>query len=291
MSDRNKGILLALTGSILSGTIPIFGKISVTIFSPLFVAFVIPAMVASLLGLIFVFKKETLIKQAGKKQILWIVALGFFAALGSLFSFQGLSLGKASDAGFLLQLELLFAGIFAYIFLKETLSFRQIIGILLMILGAYVFTFKTTFSFNIANILFLLAAFVWGINTVIVRRQLKRFSPLYIAFGRYFVSSIILFSFSFSTFDQNLKKITTENALLFMFYAVVIVGLVLLFYNALKYIKAAEASSCQLLAPILTALISFFFLGERVEIGQLAGGIVILLGLFLMIQRKAFQFL
>lgn len=286
MSDRNKGILLALTGALLYSTIPIFGKIAVTIFSPIFVTFVVPALVALLLFVIVIIKKE-IIKNVPKKDALWIVAIGFFAALGSLFSFQGLSLGKASDAGFLLQFELLFSGILAYIFLKEKLSFRQIVGILLMMLGAYVFTFKTTFLLNIANILFLLAAFVWGINTVIVRRQLKNFSPLYIAFGRYFVSSLILFSFATSSFSENIKKITAENAFLFLLYAVVVSGLILLLYHSLRYIKAAEASSFQLLAPILTAIISVFFLGEHIEAVRLMGGGVVILGLFLMIKRKA----
>lgn len=286
MLDRNKGILLALAGAVLYGTIPIFGKISVTIFSTLFVTFVIPSIVAILLGLIFIFKKEKLIIKAAKKQILWIAALGFFAALGSLFSFQGLSLGRASDAGFLFQFEVLFSGIFAYIFLKEKLHSRQIIGIILMMLGAYAFTFKTTFSFSIANIFFLLASFVWGLNTVIVRRQLRRFSPLYIAFGRYFVSSLILFSFATSSFSENIKKITVENMFFLLLYAVVVSGLILLLYHSLRYIKAAEASSFQLLAPILTAIISVFFLGENIGAVRLMGGGVVILGLFLMIKRR-----
>lgn len=290
MLDRNKGILLALAGAVLYGTIPIFGKIAVTIFSPLFITFVVPALVAFSLFIIVIIKKDV-IKNVPKKNALWIVAIGFFAALGSLFSFQGLSLGKASDAGFLLQFEVFFAAIFAYFFLKEKLSFRQIIGIALMILGAYIFTFKTTFSFSIANILFLSASFVWGINTVIVRKQLERFSPLHIAFGRYLISSIILFSFAASSFSENVKKVTIENILLLFLYAVVIAGLVLLFYNALKYIKAAEVSSLQVIAPIITALISIVFLEEHLGTGSLIGGTIIFLGLLLMIKRRPFKFI
>lgn len=286
MSNRNKGVLLALASAVLSGTIPIFGKITVTIFPPLFVTFVIPAIVAVLLGFIAVLKKEV-VKNLAKKNALWILAIGFFAALGSLFSFHGLSIGRASDAGFLLQFEVLFASTFAYVFLKEKLSFWQITGIILMIFGGYVFTFATTFSFRIANILFLTTSFVWAINTVIVKSQLKNFSPIFLAFGRYFVSSIILFSFSVSSFGENLNKITIQNVFLLLSYAVVIVGLVLLLYHALKYVKTAEAISCQLLTPILTALIGFFFLKESLETGRLVGGGVVLIGLFLMIQRKA----
>ena len=270
----------------LYGTIPIFGKISVTIFSPLFVTFTIPLVVAILLGLIVVIKKKV-IKNLAKKDVLWILALGFFAALGSLFSFKGLSLGRASDAGFLLQLEIVFAAILAYIFLKEKLFTKQIIGLIFMIFGVYVFFFGEVFPLRIANILFLSASFVWGINDVIVRKNLKTLSPFYLAFGRYFFSSIIIFPFAASSFYENTKKVTIENALFLLLYAILIAGLILLLYHALKYVKTAEAIAFQLLAPILTAIISFFFLGERMEIARLVGGIVILVGLFLMIERKA----
>lgn len=290
MSNRNKGVFLALASAVLSGTIPIFGKITVTIFSPIFVTFVIPAIVAVLLGQIAILKKEV-VKNLAKKNALWILVIGFFAALGSLFSFHGLSIGRASDAGFLLQFEVLFASILAFIFLKEKLSLSQIIGLFLMILGGFAITIEKTFSFSTANILFLMTSFVWAINTVIVKRQVKNFSPTFLAYGRYFVSSIILFSFSVSSFGENIKKITLPNAFLLLSYGLVIVGLILLLYNALKYVKTAEAISCQLLSPILTALISFFFLKESLEIGRIVAGGIVLIGLFLMIQKKAFRFL
>lgn len=290
MSSRNKGILLALASAVLSGAIPIFGKITVTIFSSIFVTFVIPAIVAVLLGFIAVFKKE-IVKNLAKKNSLWILAIGFFAALGSLFSFHGLSIGKASDAGFLLQFEVLFASILAFIFLKEKLSLSQIIGLFLMTLGGFAITIEKTFSLSTANILFLMTSFVWAINTVIVKRQLKNFSPIFLAYGRYFVSSVILFWFSVSSFGENIMKITLPNAFLLLSYGLVIVGLILLLYNALRFVKTAEAISCQLLSPILTVFIGIFFLKESLETGRIVGGGIVLIGLFLMLQKKSSQVL
>jgi len=237
------------------------------------------------LGVIAFWRKE-IFHNLNLKNIFWAAVLGFFSALGSIFAFLGLSVGRANEAGFLFQLETFFAAILAFLFLKEKLYKIQIRGLLIMGIGAYIFGTSLSYSFEIGNLFFLGSAFVWSINSVIAKSMVKHFSPFFLAFGRNFFSLIILFPISVRYIPDNLKKLEVQDVFYFLLYGLVVAGLILLLYFAFRYIKTAEAVSYQLLSPILTAIMAFLIFGERLNTIQLIGGAIILLGLFLMIQIK-----
>lgn len=285
MSNRSKGLLFALVSAILYGTIPILGKKIIVDFPPLFVALIVTLIAGFFLGVVGFWKKEIFHKLL-LKNIIWIAILGFLAALGSIFSFFGLSIGRANEAGFLFQFGTFFSTILAFIFLKEKLSYFQVSGLIIMFVGAYVFTGGISLSFKMGNIFFLSAAFVWGVNDVIVRKKVSNLPPLFLSFGRNFFSSIFLLPLAIGFIPQSVAKMSAGSIVYFLVYGFVVAGIILTIYTALKYIKVAEATSFQLLIPIITATISFFILGERLNTIQLIGGAIILGGLFLMTKNS-----
>lgn len=285
MSNRTKGLTFALVSAVLYGTIPIFGKKIVVDFSPLFVALMVTILAGFFLGIVGFWKKE-IFRNLISKNIIWVVILGFLAALGSAFSFFGLSIGMANEAGFLFQFGTFFATILAFLFLKEKLSYFQVSGLIIMFVGAYVFTGGISLSFKMGNIFFLSAAFVWGVNDVIVRKKVSNLPPLFLSFGRNFFSSIFLLPLAIGFIPQSVAKMSTGSIVYFLVYGFIVAGIILTIYTALKYIKVAEATSFQLLIPIITATISFFILGERLSAIQFIGGAIILVGLYLMTRNS-----
>jgi len=285
MSNQKKGITFALTSAVLYGLTPILGKKFVADFPPLFVAFMVVLLADFFIGVVAFWRKE-IFRNLILKNIFWVATLGFFAALGSIFAFLGLSIGRANEAGFLFQLETFFAAILAYLFLKEKLSQNQVRGLVLMLIGGYIFSTSFSFSFEIGNLFFLGSAFVWGINDIIVKSKVRHSSPVFLAFGRNFFSLFILFPLAIQYLPENLQKLTGQDVFYFLLYGMVVSGLILSLYFAFGYIKTAEALSYQLLSPILTAIIAFFIFGERLNTIQLIGGMVILVGLFLMAQSS-----
>ncbi len=285
MSNRSKGLLFALISSILYGTIPLLGKAFVHSFHPLFVAFVITLTVDLYFVGIALWRKD-LFHNFASKELKYVILIGIFAAIGSIFAFFGLSVGKASHAGFFFQFETFFAAILAYFFLKEKLYKNQIKGLVLMGIGAYVFGTSLSFSVEASNLFFLGSAFVWSINSVIAKSMVKHFSPFFLAFGRNFFSLIILLPISFRYIPENLQKLAINDVFYFLLYGLVAAGLILLLYSAFKYIKTAEALSYQLLSPIVTVAFAFSIFGERLNTIQLIGGAFILGGLFLMTKKN-----
>ena len=77
----------------------------------------------------------------------------------------------------------------------------------------------------------------------------------------------------FSTYFQVLVGIVT--GLGFVFY-----------YNGLKRLKAAQASSLELVAPFFAALLGFFFLGENITLLSGLGIVLLFVGGFFLSKRE-----
>lgn len=281
MSNKNKGIAFALASAALYGLIPILGKKFVADFPPLFVAFTVVLLAGVFIGIVAFWRKE-IFRNLTLKNIFWVVVLGFFAALGSIFAFLGLSVGKASEAGFLFQLETLFAAILAFLLLREKLSKNQIIALLFMFGGAYIFATSFSFSFEIGSLFFIGSSFVWGINDIIVKSKRKNLPPFFLAFGRNFFSLFILFPLALQYLPESIQKLTGQDIFYFSLYGLIIAGTIVCLYFAFGFIKTAEATSYQLLSPIITAVIAFIIFGENLSNVEFIGALLILGGLFLM---------
>lgn len=285
MSDRSKGILFAIISVFLYSLIPVFGKVAVSEFPPLFVAFAVNLLAGVWLGVVGLARKELSLKLIKKKNT-WLIFIGFFAGLGSLFAFTGLSIGRATDAGFFFQFAAFFVPILAFFFLKEKLSKFQIGGLVLMFLGAVIFTTASINIFNKAILLFLGASFSWSINDVIVRGKRNTLSPFVMAFARNVFSSLFLIFFAYSYLITALSRFSFQTIISFLLYGATVAGIILFAYLALKYLKAAEAVSFNVLIPLITSAIAFFTLGESLVLSQVIGGVVILIGLFAIIKKS-----
>ncbi len=75
----------------------------------------------------------------------WIFLLvaGVITCLSSLFTFRALKLGDASRVSPLERISLVFAIVFAVIFLKEKINWQVIVGAILMAIGALVIALAT----------------------------------------------------------------------------------------------------------------------------------------------------
>jgi bacterial/archaeal transporter family protein len=88
-------------------------------------------LIALLLGLLF--NRDRL---AGNPTgIAWAIAAGFVGMIGSFFFLKALSQGKASIVVVFTSLYPLFVLLFAFLFLKETITTRQGVGIACAVLA------------------------------------------------------------------------------------------------------------------------------------------------------------
>ncbi len=96
------------------------------------------------------------------------------SGLGSCLSIIGIALTDAINAGFLFKLTVVTTTLFAWLLLKEKMSWTKVIVIIIMLSGAYLLTTKGQALYPKIGDLFILGAcFSWSLGNVMVRKILK----------------------------------------------------------------------------------------------------------------------
>lgn len=93
-------------------------------------------------SVVFYQKRTADINNIDKNAWIFLVLAGIITCLASLFQFSALKRGDASMVSSLERLSLVFAIVFAVLFLKEELNWKVIVGAVLMIGGAVMIGFS-----------------------------------------------------------------------------------------------------------------------------------------------------
>lgn len=223
------------------------------------------------------------LKELDKKMWLYIILLSLIvASLSKIFFFLAQSMVTATNTGFLMRISPVFALLFGYIFLKEKLTKRHILVIMVMIFGAYLLASGGSITIGFGEALLLFVAVFIGLDHAFSRKLIKMgVSPGTLTSLRLIVAAIALSPlFMFSSFSL----IGWTGYLL----SGLLVFLSIFFRNiGLKHVKAGIGSSILLLSPVFSAIMGIGFLDEKVVYLQLAGGVIILAGAYLLSRIKS----
>lgn len=241
--------------------------------------------------LLFIFVAPIIVKEIKKipsralKEIM--IANAFHNGIGGFFSYIGILLTTAINAGFLLQFTTVTTSTLAWIFLKEKMTKSKAVTITTILIGTFLLV--TNGSFNIPHIgdmLILLACLSWSLATVIIRKNLKKseINPDIISFLRPIagipiqIGLVILApwyplpirsTFTLSLFDFRYGGYVIIHGLL--------VALLWIFLNrTLKLASASYMTMMTSLTPIIVAVLAMVFLHEALTVIQWFGAILIL---------------
>ena len=93
-------------------------------------------------SVVFFQKRTAELNNIDKNAWIFLVLAGIVTCLASLFQFSALKRGDASMVSSLERMSLVFAIIFAVLFLKEELNWKVVVGAVLMIGGALMIGFS-----------------------------------------------------------------------------------------------------------------------------------------------------
>lgn len=227
-----------------------------------------------------------------KKNIRHFVILGIcFSGIGILLKLWGLSLTTATNASFIMSLSSVAVVLFAFLFLKEKARKRFYAVVLLMIAGVYlVTTGGKQLLPQTGDLIIFFLAFLIGFMQVYGKRVLQTLSVLETSFGRSMVGMIFLGLLIPIFAPQGFSTIPSFPVLLLVLAnGVTFSSSIVLFYKALQIEGASNTGMFALLVPVLTAVMGYLLLDERLNFYQIIGGIVILLGSFMISRIKIKQ--
>ena len=269
MRDMNKGVLFMILSSLsfafmglmvrFADNIPVFEKVFFrNLFSLFIVLFIVLRNKASLLG-----KKEN--------QFL-LLSRALLGLSGVILYFYAIDNMLLADASMLNKLSPFFVTLFAYLFLKEKISFIQIPGLILVFIGALLII-KPQFNVSMIPALAGFAsALCAGSAGILVKVLNKKEDYSTIVFYFSFISVIfvipfMLFDFVTPNFNQLLGLIGTG----------VFAALYQLFLTlAYKYSKASDLAIYDYSTIVFSGILGFIFYSEIPDIYSIIGGLFII---------------
>lgn len=261
LAAASAGILFGAEGLFIL-KVPGLNSLEITFFRYLFGTIALSAFIV-------IFKNKLRIRD---KRIL------LFGGLANVFIVPlyivSIQLGTAlGNAAFLFDMGYIFSVLFSWMFLKEKISKRYAVAILIATIGAGFILKPSALLQNYAELLALLAGLIYGLQLVIFRKSEQTQNPITTSFASYVVPLIFLSPLLLVNFQM-----PTGMDFLYLIGFGLIGGAlpVYLLITSLGRLKTFEAGVPALLEPLSAAALGFIVFGQVLDAFSMIGGILIL---------------
>lgn len=278
------GVPLALASALLFGATAPLSKLLLGTVEPQLLAGLLYLGAGLGLGLIFMLRgtfglpgSEAPLRRTDLPLLAVVVLFG--GVLGPVLLMLGLSHTNAASGSLLLNLEGLATMAIAWLFYKENVDRRLLLGALAILLGAVVLSWQgDAFSLDNGAVFIALACLAWGIDNNLTRK-LSGADPVQIALVKGLVAGAVNVSIALFR-GAALPDVSTAGAAALIGFLGVGVSLVL-FVLALRHLGTARTGAYFSLAPFIGALVAVVVLHESVTLQLLFAGALMAAGLWL----------
>ena len=234
-------------------------------------------------GALLVIALVTKMKLPKKADIKWFALCGLFGFFLYMIAFnRGCETVTAATGSVVLAIAPVITALLARFIYKEKLSVIQWVAIAVEFSGVVVLTLmKGFFSLNNGLIWLFAAVLLLSAYNLLQRKLTKTYSGLQASAFSIFFGTLMLAVFMPTT------VIEVQSAPPIAFVYVAILGV---FSSAVAYVawaqafkkakKASSVSNYMFVTPFLASILGFVFANEKPDVPTLAGGGIILLGLF-----------
>jgi drug/metabolite transporter (DMT)-like permease len=228
--------------------------------------------------------------------------LAYFALLGGIgitfhqwLQSTGLQTAQASTTAWIVASTPIFMALLGWLFLRERLTALRVFGILLAAGGVLLVVSRGDLAalslgcFGApGDALILISSPNWAIFSTLSRGGLQRHPAarmmLYVMGFGWLLTSLFFFS---GPGLGDLARLTLDGWLAVAFLGLACSGLAYIFwYDALQALPAAQVGAFLYLEPLVTVFAAALMLAEPLTLATLLGGVVILLGVWLVNRRQ-----
>jgi drug/metabolite transporter (DMT)-like permease len=222
------------------------------------------------------------------RQVLQILGVGFIGYGISLsLQFLGTKLSTAANGSLVTSATPAFVLIFAWLYLKENITWLRLIALALATLGVVAVIDPRSAQMNpelfLGNLLLIGAAVTWALYSVLVRKTTQHLDVLpfsLIAFLGGLPVTLPAGAWEWKTLGVGEITIAVVGGVLFL--GVISTALAMVLWNtAFAYVDASLASLTFFAQPVVGTLLGWLLLGERITPLFLLGGLLIGLGLII----------
>jgi O-acetylserine/cysteine efflux transporter len=222
------------------------------------------------------------------KQLFWISLIS--AALQYSLTFNGLRGIDASTAALLVQLEVPFGLILAWLVFGDRISMKQGLGIAIAFTGAILIIGEPKLAGDLVYALMVIGgAFTWAVGQIMIKK-LGNIGGFRLITGVALFATPQLFVASFLLEQDQLAQIRTASPAAWA--AVAYLGLIMtalayaLWYRLLGHYAINQVMPFLLLLPVTSVIGGIFFLGESLTTKIALGGCLAIIGVAMITIRR-----
>lgn len=191
----------------------------------------------------------------------------------------------ASSAGWLISFSPIFTVILSIILLHEKMNITKVVGMLLAITGVLLVTTTKSgqsfeFALNLGFLLMILSTLNWAVYSVLFKSLRIPYPPIVITFYMSLIGLILTTPFIFRNRGwESIPLLNSWEWTHLLFLGVFVSGIAYWYWGkALEVLEASKVTVFLYLEPISTLIAAILLLHEKVLLINVAGGIIIIIG-------------
>ncbi len=184
-----------------------------------------------------------------------------------------------------------FMVLFARILLKEKITFKKSVSIVLATIGVCIIVGNAhiDFSHQLGGVSLLIAALTWSLMSVLIKRVPEQYSPIVVTSYATLVAIALLTPFTISRLDeldfQAMMHPSIWGGLLFLGIISTACGF-LLWNRGLQMLNASSGGLFFFFQPVVGTFLGWLLLGEQVGLSFGIGTLFIFIGVLLVIRKE-----
>ena len=215
----------------------------------------------------------------------FFAAIGFFIATSTLLNYIAVEFIDPGTASMLGKTGVIISLLLGVFWLRERLTRQQAAGAVFAVVGAAIISFHPGDVMQIGSLMILTSSFLYSLHTALVKRYGQEMDFIKFFFHRLLFTATFLFLFA--VVGRELAWPDTQTWLVLVAAGTVDVVISrALYYLTLRMFTMSVHTIILTLSPVVSIIISLFLFGTFPGPQELAGGVLILIGVFAVTRGK-----
>lgn len=214
--------------------------------------------------------------------------LGTFLFVSYLCMVVGCKYTTASNAGFMMSLVAFFTPIIVFVQEKKAPDRNHVISIFITLIGVGLMCLSGSFSLNRGDLVSIMSAFFYSLQMLYIERYARKHDPIVLGTFQLIFVSVYGFIFAFILEDSFRLPVSAAGwgQLLYLALGCGALGFILQ-TTAEKLSSAGHTSLIYASQPVFVALFSYILLGEPISLRQIAGIVLVFIGVLITVQKES----
>ncbi len=271
---------------VIASTTHIFAK-NLTFDLPPTTILLFRSFFAVIFFVLFLIVKGQRIFAIERKDVVPFLILGLLnIPLNQYLFFVSIKMTTASNVALAYALSPIFILLISIYFLKEEITLRKTLGIVIAFVGISLILFERGLEFKseyfIGNLVALLASLAWSVYSTYGKVLIIRYGSIYSTFIAMLFGFLLYLPISFFHNDiANIPLIEPIHWLQIIYLAVFTSGIAyLIWYYAIKRLPASSVGVFNNLQPVFTTILAIIFLNQSISFIYIIGGLLVVGGVY-----------